>query len=271
MKKIITQLLWLSFAILLTSKASSELSKPKLSALYSELSLSSQSITNRFENQKNQKLKELATYSALIKNKKLYHDLQNAFKVLEDDKTYKSYATLIETIELIGDLQTFNQNITESTLLEKTNKQLETLKGEESLSTVRSLLKKQRGALIELLDDKDFIISNAKSLQSQQQELINLITVQKAKLLETTPYKSIQILQKEYLALPEVDKINGCLEKLYTLTNQIEIALLKNKDHQKIIRSIKLFDPQIRQDDQILKVINSTRQELFLVPIEDIL
>ena len=213
----------------------------------------------------------MATYSTLVKNEKLYHDLQNAFKELEENKIYKSYATLIETIELIGDLQTFNQNITESTLLEKTNKQLEKLKGEESLSTVRSLLKKQRGALIELMDDKDFIASNAKSLKSQQQELINLITTEKGKLLETTAYKNIQTTQNEYLALPAVKKVIACLEKLYTVANQIEIALLKNNNHQQIVRSIKLFDPQFHQDDQMLMIINTTKEELFLVPIEDIL
>ena len=54
------------------------------------------------------------------------------------------------------------------------------------------------------MDDKDFIASNAKSLKSQQQELINLITTEKAKLLEITAYKNIQTIQNEYLALPAV-------------------------------------------------------------------
>lgn len=263
------------FITALTTTALESTATQKIDTLHAQKTKLCKQITEPFEKKQTKLLAQLHTEIDDIKKDPLYQELVTLFHTLEESVEYQQYTLLTSTINLIADLQAFNSGITQSDLLTKTNDGLDRLHPQkENFSVVRALLKKQRVALIELLDEKDLIESLEKNLRLLQKELSASLQEQKEKLTKTETYDQLQKLQKNYLDSQGVQKIETSLKKLQTLEAQKDIALLKNQEYLTITKQIERLEqhqPPHPATTELTAHIKKTEHELFLIPVEDLL
>ncbi len=267
--KTILVLLFFSFPYSILSSTLHEKTKEKLFALQEK-------VTKRFETKLNQTKTTLETCIAALKIDPLYGEMETALHALYQDPTYKLYKTTLETHEFILELEGYNKTIIHPELLTKINNLLEQLKNYEHFTSLRSTLKKQRVALLELFEEKELILSVEKILQYQDKELEKLLTKQREKINALPSYQHAQEVQKKYLETKATKNFLFYLEKKRDLIVQEQSALLKNKEYQKALSEYELlyFDHKYDQNksnpqtkDELLRL----RYEFFTVPLENTL
>lgn len=252
-----------------------------LEAANKEVTMVRQKITNRFEVKIAQKQKELELCINSIKKEALYHELETAITALHKEPVYEFYALIFEAHEFIKELERYNASIIRTELLKKINELLEYLKTDETFTSLRSTLKKQRVALIELFEEKDLILSIENILKYQNKDLTDLLAKQLKKVHLLTSYQHAQEVQKKYLATPSITKFFTCIEKIQNLLVQQEVALLKSKEYQKATRTYELLlfrspahaslttSPQ--EPELLKKQLLKAQWSVFAIPLENIL
>jgi hypothetical protein len=156
---------------------------------------------------------------------------------------------------------------------------VERLKNYEIFASLRSTLKKQRVALLELFEEKELILSVEKILKYQNKELSELLTEQRKAVIALPNYQFAEKIQKKYLETKAVKKLQALIEKEQELLVQKQNALLKNKEYQKALRTFELLcfslpTPQEQQqeiDFLMKKDLLRFQYELLTVPLENTL
>ncbi len=269
--KIVFISLFLFLPQILLSTEDSEIAKKNSSAMHEK-------ITKPFETKISLKQTELELCVAAVKTEPLYIELETALNNLFKEPTYELYKVTDETYEFIKELESYNKLVIRPELLTKINALLDQLKTYEIFSSLRSTLKKQRVALLELFEEKDLILSVEKILKYQNKELVELITEQKKGITALPTYQQVQELQKKYLETKTVKNLLLCIEKKRDLLIQQEKALLKNKEYQKVLNAHELLSFSLATSEQQQESYSMAKRELlklqhdlFLVPLENIL
>jgi hypothetical protein len=238
--------------------------------------IAQEKITKRFETKLAQKNKELELCVIAVKTEPRYSALEKAIQELHKEPAHTLYTLTYETHSFIEELESYNKVIIRPELLTKINILLDQLKTSEILSSLRSTLKKQRVALLELFEEKDLILSVEKILQYQNKELVELLIEQQKKVIVLPSYQQVQELQKDFLATQAVKKLLGCIEKIQDLLAQQESALAKSKEYQKAVNKYELlsFSPgnhpphDQKSDNSAKKELLKLQHELFLTSLE---
>ncbi len=243
-----------------------------------DLVTSREKVTKRFETKIKQKQAELELCITAIKAEPLYSELERALDNFHKEPAHKLYTLTHETHTFIKELETYNKVIIRPELLTKINTLLEQLKTFEIFSSLRSTLKKQRVALLELFEEKDLILSVERILSYQNNELVELLTEQRKAVTALPTYQHIQELQKSYLETKSVKKLLLCIEKKQELLLQQQSALLKSKEYQKafnVYERLTFTQPPPTQYQEsgnaAKKELLKLQHELFIIPLENTL
>ena len=270
--KIIFVSFLLSFPFTITPSESIEKAKK-------EVATAQEKITNRFEIKLNQTQTTLEACITVLKTEPLYSELEAAIHNLRKDPAHELYRLNHETHDFIKELENYNKVIIRPELLTKINTLLEQLKTYETFSSLRSTLKKQRVALLELFEEKDLILSVEKILKYQNKELSDLLAEQQKIVTALPSYQQVQELQKKYLETKAVKKLLLCIEKKRELLLQQQSALLKSKEYQKALNVYELLSfshfttPEHQQESggAAKKELLKLQHELFIIPLENTL
>lgn len=245
---------------------------------HQEMHEAQEKITKRFEAKLTQIDNVLEVCVVKVKAEPLYTELQEALQALYKDPAYKFYLVIRQTHTFIEELETYNKAIIRPALLAHIHELIDQLKHYEKLTSLRSTLKKQRVALLELFEEKDLILSVEKILKYQNKELIELITEQQKEIATHSTYQQVEQIHTKYLATSAVKKLLASLEKKREILLQQENALTKNKIYQKALHTYQLYSylqpaahtlesPTTEKQKDLFKL----QHDLFATPLDTII
>lgn len=268
--KVIIISLLLSFPLIRAASESVEKAKQELLA-------AQEKTTKRFAVKLSQTQTHLETYAAALKTEPLHNELETAIHALHKEPPYQLYKLTKETCTFIQELGDYNKTVIHSKLLVKINDLVERLKNYETFTSLRSTLKKQRVALLELFEEKELILSVEKILKYQSKELSELLTEQQKTVLALPTYQHAQEVQKKYLKTKAVKTVQTCIEKKRELLLQQQSALLKSKEYQKALHNFELLSfclPTTQKQQREIEALTkedllNLQHELFIVPLEN--
>jgi|GEM_PF-2840817 len=242
------------------------------------VAIAQEKVTKRFEAKLNQAQINLETSITRLKKEPLYSTLERAIQTLHKEPVHQLYTLTRETHTFIEELENYNKVLIRPELLTKINNLLDALKTTELFTSLRSTLKKQRVALLELFEEKDLIISVEKILKYQNKELSVILLEQQKSVLALSSYQDAQEVQKKYLETKAVKAVLSCIEKMRAILLERQNALLKNKEYQKALNAHELVSfsrPALPEEQQMEKFTKkellNLQFELFIVPLENVL
>jgi hypothetical protein len=240
-----------------------------------ELIEAQEKITQRFTIKLTQSDINLEACVTKVKRDALYNELETALQAVKNDPVYKIYRLIYQTHTFINELEKYNKSTIRPDLLIQINTLLDQLKNYEKLTSVRSTLKKQRVALLELFEEKDLILSVEKILKYQNKELSDLITTHYKEVVASSSYQHLQQIHTKYLASSVVQKLLACIEKKREILLQQQNALFRNKNYQKALYAWELCvnsHPDLEDlqtpGSQVKKELLKLQTDLFLGPLD---
>jgi hypothetical protein len=266
------------FVFLITSFPHIIIPSESLERAKQNVVIAQEKVTKRFEAKLNQAQMNLEASITTLKTEPLYSTLEIAIQNLHKEPAYQLYILTRETHIFIEELENYNKVLIRPELLTKINNLLDALKTTELFSSLRSTLKKQRVALLELFEEKDLIISVEKILKYQNKELSVILVEQQKSVLALSSYQNAQEVQKKYLETKAVKNVLSCIEKMRETLLQRQNALLKNKEYQKALNAHELISfsrPASSEEQQMEKFTKkellNLQSQLFIIPLENVL
>lgn len=252
----------------LPAKELSEFLHEKLEKVYTKAS-------GRFTSKIEKKQNELFTQAGLVKKDPLYSELEIALDALYKDPVYDFYKQLKKACLLIDQLKEHHRHLMESELLQHLNNLIDRLHRYEQFTSFRATLKKERVALIEIAEEKDLLVSLEKILTYQEKDLKELSEKERERVTQLPSYLHVEQVQKKYLQTTVVKKFLTQVAQLHDLLVQQKIALLKNKEYQKLLNTQELVTSEIMQEnpdqETIRKTLTNLQRELHTISIADLL
>ncbi len=236
-------------------------------------------VAKRFETKLSQRQDALNKCVTVVKAEPLYKELETAFDALRKEPAHELYRLNHEIHDFIKELENYNKVLIRPEFLTKINTLLEQLKTYETFTSLRSTLKKQRVALLELFEEKDLILSVEKILKYQNKELADLITEQQKIVFALPSYQQVQELQRKYLQTKAVKNLLFAIEKKRELLGQQQSALLKNREYQDALHTFELLSfshtPTLEHQQDSVNAAKTEllklQHDLFIIPINTIL
>lgn len=267
-QSVFTLLLILSFTSQSTYCAPTEL------AISQELDQTYKKETQKIDLQISKKEGELNDHIEALKKEPLFNELELGWQTLIHNPLYEKLTQTKVIIIFMKKVYESNKLLIKSDLLFESNMMIEASKGIDHLASTRPIIKKQRVALVEILEEADFLKTINKALETSipaAETILSSTLTELKKLPEITHLKDVQ---EKYTKLSITKKTTALLNALENLENQKAIALLKNKPLQKLIAAPESADFRKNQHEQLEQTIEKQfklNKELFFLPLEKLL
>lgn len=203
-----------------------------------------------------------------------FKNLTSAWEKAKNSSAGQNYFLATELIIFLQQLSEKNAGCIDQNILNRISYILEQIKTKEIFLALNPTLKKEKTALLEMSEEKNFIETIQNLITFHLKDLMQQEMSLQQTFFNSELFLNCKTLQEQYLATTFAKKIVGFLDTIQNLIDK-KIALVhKNKQCQQMRKVILMFDssfnPATKEELKLQNELAIIRQTYFLIPLKNI-